>query len=462
MTSSTARSTSPGIWSPQFLWTTIGSNALIFLGAFETLAVTTIMPIISRDLDGESLYSVAFSGTLAASVIGMVVAGGWADRRGPTRPLLTSIAVFLVGLMVSGTATSMEFFIVGRFMQGLGSGAVGVAIYVVVARLYPADLHPKIFGAFAAAWVLPSMIGPPAAGVVADFFTWHWVFLGVAVLMVLASTLLIPALRLLRTTSTSPTDDPASHTNIPSPINVLWAIAVAAGILGISLGGDSGGPLALPIVAIAVIVVVVALRPLLPKGTLLARRGLPATVLLRGGVAAGFYASEIYLPYLLNERYGLPPWLAGLILTVAAISWAIGSAIQGRLGDRLSHDRALRLGATLLVIGLGTVALTALLLLSPFVAGAAWMVCGFGMGLMFPRMSTLALAYSTVGNQGFNSAAMSIADAAGGATAIAFTGLLFVAFGDADGQFSFVAALALTTAIALASVPVAFRGRANR
>jgi MFS family permease len=453
MSRSTARTSSPGIWSPQFLWTTIGANALIFLGAFETLAVTTIMPIISRDLDGEALYSVAFSGTLAASVIGMVVAGGWADRRGPTRPLLTSIGVFLVGLMLSGTATSMEFFIVGRFMQGLGSGAVGVAIYVVVARLYPAELHPKIFGAFAAAWVLPSMIGPPAAGVVAELFTWHWVFLGVAVLMVLASTLLIPALRLLRSTSTRAADDAASHTNI------LWAIAVAAGILGISLGGDSGGPLAVPIVIAAAIVVVVALRPLLPKGTLLARRGLPATVLLRGGVAAGFYASEIYLPYLLNDRYGLPSWLAGLILTVAAISWAIGSAIQGRLGDRLSHDLALRLGAGLLVIGVGTVALTAAFMLSPFVAGAAWMVCGFGMGLMFPRMSTLALAYSTERNQGFNSAAMSIADATGGATAIAFTGLLFVAFGAADGQFSFVAALVLTTAIAIVSVPVAFRSR---
>jgi MFS family permease len=459
MSRSTARTSTPGIWSPQFLWTTIGSNALIFLGAFETLAVTTIMPIISRDLDGEALYSVAFSGTLAASVIGMVVAGGWADRRGPTRPLLTAIVVFLVGLLLSGTATSMGLFIVGRFMQGLGSGAIGVAIYVVVARLYPAGLHPKIFGAFAAAWVLPSMIGPPAAGVVAELFTWHWVFLGVAVLMLLASTLLIPALRLLRSTSTRAADDAASHTTNPGHINVLWAIAVAAGILGISLGGDSGGPLAIPIVIAAAIVVVVSLRPLLPKGTLLAKRGLPATVLLRGGVAAGFYASEIYLPYLLNDRYGLPSWLAGLILTVAAISWAIGSAIQGRLGDRMSHDLALRLGAGLLVIGVGTVALTAGFLSSPFVAAAAWMVCGFGMGLMFPRMSTLALAYSTERNQGFNSAAMSIADATGGATAIAFTGLLFVGFGAAEGQFSFVAALVLTTAIAIVSVPVAFRSR---
>lgn len=437
------------IWSPQFLWTSIGSNALIFLSAFEALAVTTIMPTISRDLDGEALYSVAFSGMLAASVIGMVVAGRWADNLGPTRPLLIAVVVFLVGLMVSGTAESMPVFIVGRVLQGLGSGGVGVAIYVVVARIYPAELHPKIFGAFAAAWVLPSLVGPPVAGLVAELFSWHWVFLGVAVVMVAASLLLIPTVRALKGTSIRNTDAAGSSRNI------VWAVVVAVGILAISLGGDSGGVLAVPIIIVAFAVVVLALRPLLPTGTLLARHGLPAATLLRGGVAAAFYASEIYLPYLLNTQYGLPPWASGLVLTVAALSWAGASALQGLLGERMSHDLALRLGAAMLVVGIGGVLVTAALWLSPVVAASGWLVAGFGMGLMFPRMSTLALAYSSDRDQGFNSAAMSIADAAGGATAIAFSGLVFLAFGS-----SFVAALTLTTLIALAAVPISFRSRA--
>ena len=108
--------------APQYLWTTIGAITLIFLGAFESLAVTTIMPTISRELNGEALYSLAFSATLAASVIGMVVAGGWSDRRGPAGPLIASMAVFVIGLVLSGTADDMYIFIVGRFLQGLGSG----------------------------------------------------------------------------------------------------------------------------------------------------------------------------------------------------------------------------------------------------------------------------------------------------------------------------------------------------
>ena len=132
--------------------------------------------------------------------------------------------------------------------------------------------------------------------------------------------------------------------------------------------------------------------------------------------------------------------------------------MQGRLGDRVPHATIAFFGAVLLVIGIVTQFLSALWVLSPVVAGAGWFLAGGGMGLLFPRISTLVLGYSTERDQGFNSAAMSITDATGGATAIAFAGLLFTAFGSADGA-GFAAALGLTGLIALAAVPVALRLR---
>jgi MFS family permease len=452
-TSADSAATDQRLLSPTYFWTTVGAFTLIFLGAFESLAVTTIMPTISRELRGEALYSLAFSGTLAASVIGMVVAGGWADRRGPAGPLVAAIIVFVLGLVLSGTAADMVTFIVGRVLQGLGSGAINVALYVVVARIYPPALHPRIFGLFAAAWVLPSLVGPPVAGVIADTISWHWVFLGVGVLAVVAAGAIAPALTGLRSS--------AGGEARRAGRGVVWAVVVAVGVIAISIGGERGGDLSWFIAVSAFAVVIVALRPLVPRGTLLSNRGLPSTVLLRGAVAAAFFATEVYLPYLLHDGYGLPSALSGLILTVGAVSWAVGSDVQGRMGDRLSHDTAVRLGAVLLFVGIAVQFVTALFMLTPYVAAAGWFLAGGGMGLVFPRISTLVLAYSTPRNQGFNSAAISIADAAGGASAIAFAGLLFSAFG-AVGGGGFVAALGLTAAIALAAVPVAFRMRPAR
>lgn len=441
----TMSTTPETLTSPRLLWTTIGAFTLIFLGAFEALAVTTVMPIVAKDLDGEALYSVAFASTLAASVIGTVIAGGWADRRGPSRPLIAAMSVFVVGLLVSGFATDMVVFVLGRFLQGFGSGAVNVCLYVVVARIYPAALHPKIFAVFAAAWVLPSLVGPPVAGLVAIHISWHWVFLGVGVLVVLAAGTILPAIRDLWRNDVA--------TNVPGNlVSVIWAIVVGAGVVVISLASEVARDFSWLLAAVALVVVVIAIRPLVPPGTLLVRRGLPATIFLRGAVASAFFATEIYLPYQLIDVYGLGADVAGLILTVGAISWAIGSAVQGRLDERMSHATVLRIGTALLLVGIAVQFVTALLQLSPFVAAFGWFLAGGGMGLVFPRISTLVLAFSTPRDQGFNSAAMTNMDTTASATSIAFGGLVFLALGS-----SFAGVMGMTTVFAIVAVVVAAR-----
>src|ERR1700712_2730270 len=110
----------------RYTWTTIGQFSLVFLAAFESLAVTTIMPIITADLHGRSLYSLAFAATLATSVVGTVAGGAWADGFGPARPLFLAIGTFAAGLILAGTATSMTVFVAGRALQGLGAGGIAV------------------------------------------------------------------------------------------------------------------------------------------------------------------------------------------------------------------------------------------------------------------------------------------------------------------------------------------------
>lgn len=132
-----------GIFHRSYLLVTLGACALVFLAAFESLAVTTIMPVVSRELDGASLYALAFAGPLATGVIGMVASGSWADRKGPVAPLLAAVGMFVLGLLIAGTAGSMPVLVAGRLVQGLGGGGLTVALYVVIARVYPPALTRK-------------------------------------------------------------------------------------------------------------------------------------------------------------------------------------------------------------------------------------------------------------------------------------------------------------------------------
>lgn len=440
---------------------TLGSCALVFMAAFESLAVTTIMPLVSRELDGAGLYALAFAGPFATGVMGMVAAGNWSDRRGPAAPLTTSVAVFALGLLIAGTAADMPALVAGRLVQGLGGGALTVALYVVVARVYPALLHPKIFAAFAAAWVIPSLVGPLAAGIVAQWIGWQWVFLGVVGLVAPALLMIVAALRGLHGGSGSNPTEPAAAVRSPQARRPAgdyrrfgWATLAALAVLGLNLSAEVPA-VGVALSAAAVVVALVAVRPLVPPGTLRARHGLPSVILVRGLAAAAFFGAEVYVPYLLVESHAFSATLAGLALTGGSLAWAAASAIQGRLGPRLGHRRAIRVGAAL-VLGAIAVVLAATVFGWPAMAAiAGWIFAGGGMGLLYPRLSVLTLALSTRATEGFNSSAMSIADSLGAALVLAASGVVFAALAPTGAAFAGV--FALTAVIAAGAVLVAPR-----
>jgi predicted MFS family arabinose efflux permease len=200
----------------------------------------------------------------------------------------------------------------------------------------------------------------------------------------------------------------------------------------------------------------VALRPLLPAGALLARRGLPSVVGTRGLMSASFFCAEAYIVFVLQERWGLTPGTAGLALTFVGITWAAASQVQARLGERVSHTAAMTWGSVLVLVG--TVALAGVVWadLPPAAAMAAYVAAGAGMGFGYPRTGVAMLAASSDADRGFNSSALSVADSLGGAIALSVSGVLFAA-ADRAGADPFLAVFALATAAGALAVVTAAR-----
>src|SRR6478735_3543192 len=126
-----------GILAPALRATTIGVIALVSLHAFEALALTTVMPTIARELDGASLYAMAFTATLASGIVSIVWSGNLADRRGPRPPLLIGLVLFVAGLITQTIGWRWVFglalvvlvvaaVLLGRIITGLRQDVVDV------------------------------------------------------------------------------------------------------------------------------------------------------------------------------------------------------------------------------------------------------------------------------------------------------------------------------------------------
>ncbi|OEU87591.1 MFS transporter [Streptomyces abyssalis] len=412
---------------------TLGIVSVVFLVAFEATAVGTAMPVAADELDGVSVYAFAFSALFTTSLLGMVVSGQWADRRGPLPPLAWGIGSFGAGLVLSGTAATMGIFVLGRAVQGIGGGLLIVALYVTVSRAYPEVLRPTVLACFAAAWVVPAVVGPLIAGSVTQHLGWRWVFLGVPLLVVVPLVVMLPA---LRRAASGPLPGRPGEPGRPGTgqgrvdrgrLKYALALATGAGLLQYA-GQEPDLLAALPAAAGAALLVPAALR-LLPRGTYRAARGLPAVVLLRGIAAGGFVVAESFVPLMLVSQRGLSVTMAGLALAAGGATWALGSFTQSRARFGPYRERLAR-GGMVLVTGAVAYSPAVLAESVPVWTLAVAMAVGcYGMGLVISSTSVLLLQLSAPEEAGKNSAALQMSDSLSNVVLLAATGTAFALFG---------------------------------
>ncbi|NEA25483.1 MFS transporter [Actinomadura bangladeshensis] len=435
-----------GVLTAGFRGTTFGIVLVVTLLAFESMAVGTVMPVVASDLDGLALYAWGFSATLIMSLLSTVLAGGWVDRSGPTRPFMIGLGTFVAGLVVAGAAPTMWAFVAGRAVQGLGTGVSLVSMYVVIARVYPEELRSRVFAALSAAWVLPSLIGPAVGGAVAEHVGWRWVFLGLIPLVVPPTMMLVPALRGIKQVDAGPGGSGRSR--------YVAAVAVAAGAAVLLYGLDGSGWTMLPAALLGLAGLAFGLPRLVPAGTLRLRRGLPSVILVRGLLSGAFFGTEVFIPLALTRLHGFSATKAGIVLTVGALGWSAASQIQGR-SERPREFYAL-LGAVLVTAGIALAAV-GLQLPGGWLAAPAWIIGGAGMGFSIGSLSVLLLDLSPEDEQGVNSSALQISDTLGSSLVVGVAGALVTGFGAARIGTGLAVSGALFAVIALLGVIAALR-----
>ena len=155
----------------------IGSALLaLFIGALDTLIMSSAMPTIVADLGGLNLYSWVFSAYLLSRAVSLPVFGKLADLLSSKKLFLTSILIFIVTSILAGVSKSMMQLIFSRVLQGIGAGGCFALVYIVLSEISSSEKRGKMMSLTSFVWGLASVLGPSLGGFIVYYFPWRWIF----------------------------------------------------------------------------------------------------------------------------------------------------------------------------------------------------------------------------------------------------------------------------------------------
>ena len=446
-----------GVFHPAYRLISLSVIAMVTIVAFEFMAISTAMPAAAAELGALRSYGLAFSVMLTAQLLGIVLAGVWADVSGPMPGLYAGQLLFAAGAGVCGLATSFPILLVGRAVTGLGAGLVVVVLYVVIGRVYPGATRPRVFAWVSAAWVLPSLIGAPLSGWLTTAFSWRLVFW--VVVPPALVTLAMIATQRAAIVQGRPDDDAEGTTAAERAGRRRTAgagvlVALAAGLL--QLGTYEPTPLlswATVLALLGVAGLLVVTPRLLPGGSLRMARGLPSVIVSRFILNAAFNGTITYLPLMITQQRGASVFVAGAVLAIGSFGWSTGSWIQGQA--RFTGRRWMLVSAGGLLLTVGTLLMVVVVATGIpvwFLAGAT-VFLGLGMGVGSTTLSVLVLDLVPVSEQSSASSALQLSDVLGSVIGIALAGVVFAALhADSSSPLTYVTIWSVLAALAAVGI----------
>ena len=374
---------------------------------FDLICVTALMPTIRDDLGGEELYGAVFSVFMLGSIVSLVVAGHLSDRLGPVYPGVISPILVAAGLVGVAMAPSMGMIVVARALSGLGGGGILSTAYVAAGRGFPPEKRARLFAIIGSGWTIPSLVGPWAAAAVEGAWGWRWMFVLMVPGALLAAALAAPIVSSI----SRPETDPGPLRNaVPA---VVLAASASLVLVGSGPATDPVGAWRYLLVAPCAVVGFVALRRLMPDGTLTARPGLPAAVASRGLLAMAFMTTNSFLPLALVEFLDASVAAAGSVLTFAAVAWTVGAFVQAHLSRAWQPRSTARLGLVLVCAGIIASAAAIRSDLPILAVYGTWTLASIGMGLTYNTLSVYAMNVAIIGHEGRTAASLQLADPIG-------------------------------------------------
>jgi EmrB/QacA subfamily drug resistance transporter len=353
------------------IFTAVGIGMMMVSISGSVVAVA--FPEIIADLRTSLILAGwVLSVNLLSSISFMPIIGKLCDAWGNKNTYVLCICLFTLGSLICALAPNIEILILGRFIQGIGSGGFLPSGTAIVAAEFK-DRRQQYIGLLSSVYAVGTIVGPNLGGWLTTAFGWQsnfWIFVPFGGLTLIFALILVPKSK-----------GDASKLDLPGAGFIVTILAAL--MLGISFMGNTeqGTPwLAVGLLlTLALVLVFVFLRrqtrvknPIIEPEMLQEKRFLAANM-YNFLLGAGIFATMSFLPLYGVSIFGLSIFDSGFVMTPRSIGVLIASTLVSIYLLRLRYRRPMITGTVVTVITLFILAVLAR------ISVTSWPISGFSL-----------------------------------------------------------------------------------
>lgn len=371
------------------------ATVTVMLGTISAVLTTTTVNVAIPDIMGtfgigQDRAQWLSTGALAAMTVGMLLNAWLIGRYGQRRTFISVLCIFIVALLVAGTAPNETVLIGCRIVQGAVAGILQPLSMFTLFRVFPPHQRGTAMGFFGISVILGPALGPTLGGVMIEHFNWRSIFyvaIPVAALAVLLGSIFMPE-----------REEASVRTRFDWTGFVLLAVGLACLLTGLSNGQREGwhSDYILALFAIAAIGTTGFLlwelhtpQPLVDLRVLGNGRFTSAAV-VAWLFGVGLFGSTYLVPLFVQTVQGYTAYSSGLLLMPGGLVLGLFMPFAGYLSDRMP-------ARGLIITGLVCFIVSSYWLAQVDVNSAFWTVAGcvvlsrVGLALIKPSLNVSAL-----------------------------------------------------------------------
>lgn len=322
-----------------------------FVGMFSETSLNIALPQLMAQLNvPQSTVQWLVTGYML--VIGVVLPlSSLLTKWFTTRQIVIfGLADFIIGSIISAVAPNFAIVLVGRLIQGIGTGTILPLMFTVAMQIFPPQKLGAVMGMCALVIMFAPAIGPTLTGLILGISSWRWVFWSFVPFLAIALIFAITSLENISKLS-------KPHVDF---ISIIESIVGFSGLIAGASFASGAGWVSIPVISCLIIGIVALVlyghrqlkidNPILNLRVFRHRNFVIGAALMM--IDFGIILSAMYLlPQYIQNGRGIAVALTGAIMLPGGIINALVSAFAGRLYDNVGAKVPARLGFLISLIG---------------------------------------------------------------------------------------------------------------